>query len=352
MTASARRSRRTTGLRPRSPVSATVGEPAADTAVADAASLAASPDAVEPSTSASPSGPANDESPLRSALSVLTTLGPPLTIATALMFYFGWARSDAQAHYMGLDVSLFGYSTQDYVLRSIKLLYIPLLVIAALALGWLSLHHHIVGALGRPSSRPALRAAGRTAVGIGLAVAIGGALAVTLNPALAPLVMPLVLAAGTATAAYGGWLAGAACDPDTERPTSPPWQGALRTLLVGSVITLALFWEVSNYAGVVGRSYALQISKSLQTSTSITAPPRATAFSATPLGIQAPGVHEERLNVDPGADKDQPRYRITGLRFLVRSGGRMFLLHDGWTPQRGTVIVVPDNDQVRWQFSR
>ena len=29
----------------------------------------------------------------------------------------------------------------------------------------------------------------------------------------------------------------------------------------------------------------------------------------------------------------------------------MFLLHDGWTPQRGTVIVLPDNDQVRWQFS-
>jgi hypothetical protein len=108
----------------------------------------------------------------------------------------------------------------------------------------------------------------------------------------------------------------------------------------------------SDYAGVVGRRHALQISKSLQTSTSITAPPRATAFATTPLGIQAPGVHEERLNVDPGADKDQPRYRITGLRFLVRSGRRMFLLHDGWTPQRGTVIVVPDNDQVRWPFSR
>jgi hypothetical protein len=67
-------------------------------------------------------------------LSVVTTLGPPLTIATALMFYFGWARSDTQARYMGLDVSLFGYSTQDYVLRSTKLLFIPLLVILSLAL--------------------------------------------------------------------------------------------------------------------------------------------------------------------------------------------------------------------------
>jgi hypothetical protein len=327
-------------------MTASVGDPSVDADVADAAaSVGRSADALESSASTPPSSLVNRESPLRTALSVLTTLGPPLTIATALMFYFGWARSDAQAHYMGLDVSLFGYSTQDYVLRSIKLLYIPLLITAALALGWLSLHHHIVGALGRPTSRPALRTAGRAAVGVGVVVAVGAAFAVTLNQALAPLVMPLVLAAGTATAAYGGWLAGTAGVPDPARPTSPPWQGALRTLLVGSVITLALFWEVSNYAGVVGRGYAVQLSRSINTL------PRATAFSPAPLGIQAPGVHEERLDVDSGAG-DEPRYRITGLRFLVRSGGRIFLLHDQWTPHRGTVIVLPDNDQVRWQFSR
>src|SRR5690606_32792219 len=72
------------------------------------------------------------ESPLRSALSVVTTLGPPLTIVTALMIYFGWARSDAQAQFMGVDVRLFGFSTQDYVLQSISTLYLPLLVMAVL----------------------------------------------------------------------------------------------------------------------------------------------------------------------------------------------------------------------------
>jgi hypothetical protein len=105
---------------------------------------------------------------------------------------------------------------------------------------------------------------------------------------------------------------------------------------------------------VVGRGYTLQLARS------VPALPRATAFSATPLGIQAPAVREERLRVgpgtspgaSPGASKDAPRYRTTGLRLLVRSGGRMFFLHDGWTPWRGTVIVLPDNDQVRWQFSR
>lgn len=66
-------------------------------------------------------------------------------------------------------------------------------------------------------------------------------------------------------------------------------------------------------------------------------------FSEAPLWIDAPGVREERLDA---------AYRTTGLRLLVRSGGRIFLLHDGWTPQRGTVIVLSDTGNVSWQFSR
>jgi hypothetical protein len=168
----------------------------------------------------------------------------------------------------------------------------------------------------------------------------------TVDQALAPLAIPLVLAYGAATAAYGGWLASAASDRRAQRADFPPWQRALRVLLVAGVITLALFWELSNYASVVGRGYALELARSVPRL------PRATAFSANPLGIQALGVREERLVEGPLATKETWRYRTTGLRFLVRSGGRMFLLHDGWTPQGGTVIVLPDNDEVRWQFSR
>jgi hypothetical protein len=80
--------------------------------------------------------------------------------------------------------------------------------------------------------------------------------------------------------------------------------------------------------------------------------PRVTAFSTTSLGIEAPGVREERIEVSPATGNDAIRYRTTGLRFLASSGGRIFLLHDGWKPRGGTVIVLPDNEQVRWQFSR
>jgi hypothetical protein len=279
-------------------------------------------------------------------LSVVSTIGPPVTIATALMIYFGWARSDTQARAMGLDVSLFGFSAQDYMLQSISTLFVPLLIMAAIALAGLALHQRVHHLLHRPAARPALRTAGRTALAVGL-VAAGCAVSIaTLDPSRGPLVIPLVLAGGTVVAAYGGWLAGAARDPDVPVPASPPGQRALRALLVWSVITLALFWEVSSFAGVVGRGYAQQIEATVHQL------PRATALSTGPLGIEAPGVREERIEAGPGADLDTVRYRTTGLRLLASSGGRIFLLHDGWRPQDGTVIVLPDDEQVRWQFSR
>jgi hypothetical protein len=277
-------------------------------------------------------------SPLAAALSVAGTLGPPLTVATSLMLYFGWARSDTQATSMGLDVSLFGFTTQDYVMRSVSTLYIPLLATVSIALGWLALHSRVLAGLGNGIRRGAVRKAGLVGLGTGLGGAVAVLMVASLDRDAAPLVLPLVLAGATQVAAYGGWLLRASSADRNSRVTTS-WQGVLRKLLVGSVVTLALFWELSNYAAVVGRGYALDIAGSLATL------PRATAYSAQPLGIQAPGVHEERLEAGDG-------YRTSGLRLLVRSGGRLFLLHDGWSPRSGTVIVLPDNDHLRWQFSR
>ncbi|CPX41458.1 Uncharacterised protein [Mycobacteroides abscessus] len=68
---------------------------------------------------------------LRPVIAVITTVGTPLTMITALLLYFGWARSDAQSQWMGIEVSLFRFSTQDYVLRSISTLYLPILATAS-----------------------------------------------------------------------------------------------------------------------------------------------------------------------------------------------------------------------------
>lgn len=287
------------------------------------------------------------ESPLRSAVSAIATVGPPLTIVTALMIYFGWARSNTQAHLMGVDVSLFGFTTQDYVLQSISTLFVPLLVLGGVGLAALALHRRLSWALRDPSVRPRLRQSGRIALAVGLVVAATCLVVAALSSTRDSLVLPLLLAAAVAVAGYGAWLADAAGPRGPAgRASYPPGQRALRTFLVTAVVTLALFWELSSYSGVVGRGYAEQLEHS------VSSMPRATAFSADPLGIEAPGVREERVVVPASRGRNVVRYRTTGLRFLVRSGDRLFLLHDGWRIDGGVVVVLPDTDAIRWQFSR
>lgn len=284
------------------------------------------------------------ESTLRAALSVVTTIGPPLTLVSALMIYFGWARTREQGRQMGVDVSLFGYSTQDYVLRSISSLYIPLLVFSAVALVWLAGHQRVHRALRQPGRWPRLLRVGRLALAFGLllaAVAIVVASVGLTSPAWLPLATPLVLAAGTLIAAYGGWLVSVTRSGPGNQLAVPAWQATLRLLCLGSIVSLALFWAMSVYAGIVGRGYAVQVEQHVGRL------PEATAFSRSPLGIEASGIVETRLGSGDGVT-----YRTTGLRFLERTGGRIFLVHNGWTAQDGSVIVLPDSDAIRWQFSR
>jgi hypothetical protein len=68
-------------------------------------------------------------------LRLLTAVGSPIALATALALYFGWVRSRAQADRFGADVSVFDMSPQDLVLRSIDVLFFPILGALLLGLG-------------------------------------------------------------------------------------------------------------------------------------------------------------------------------------------------------------------------
>src|SRR5215211_3967643 len=51
----------------------------------------------------------------------------PTTVLTALLFYFGFAHLYWFFYYFGVDSSVLGPSTRDYVMRSVDALWIPLI---------------------------------------------------------------------------------------------------------------------------------------------------------------------------------------------------------------------------------
>ncbi|WP_246295794.1 hypothetical protein [Arthrobacter wenxiniae] len=278
--------------------------------------------------------------PLAKVLAIISSIGPPVTVATALLVYFGWARSDAQARAMGLDVSLFGYSVQDYALRSIRSLFFPLVSLLIAGLAWLAVDGWVRGQM-EPGRRGPLMARLSAAATVGGTALAGGCwlLAVVL-PRGAFLAVPFLMAAGVLLAEWGVRLHRLTLgQPPRTSGRLVLQHRALEATFVFTLVTVLLFWGVSDFAQVVGRGLAADVQAQLASL------PRADVYSHADLSIGAPGVAQNRLGT-----ASAPVYKYTGLHLLVVSGGRFFLLPDGWTLARGTVVVLPDNDDVRVEF--
>jgi hypothetical protein len=60
------------------------------------------------------------------------TVIAPVSVVSALLFYFGYVASRAQYEYFGVDVDVVGLGTQAYIMRSPQPLLVPLLVFTML----------------------------------------------------------------------------------------------------------------------------------------------------------------------------------------------------------------------------
>ncbi|MHA7270434.1 hypothetical protein [Arthrobacter sp. HLT1-20] len=276
-------------------------------------------------------------------LAVVSSIGPPVTVATALLVYFGWARSDAQARAMGLDVSLFGYSVQDYALRSIRSLFFPLVCILLIGLLWLAADSWLRGQLTSGKRGAWVARMARVAMVSGLVIAGACWLLAIVRPAGVFLVVPFLMAGAVLVAWWGVRLRRLALAGQRPQATGRAvlQHRALEATFAFTLVTALLFWGTSDFAQVVGRGQAAAVEAQ------VTSLPRADVYSHAALSIGAPGVKQEVLGT-----ADAPLHKYTGLRLLVASGGRFFLLPDSWTLGRGTVVVLPDNDSVRLEFGK
>jgi hypothetical protein len=262
----------------------------------------------------------------------VTTIAGATTLVGALLFYFGWARASATFSYLGIEADVLGLGFQEYLLRSVRSTYSPLLALVVFLLGGLALRRFLVGS---PVAFPvgiALITFGSISALFGLFVSQG---LVTVDFRW-PLV-PVAYLVAAILAVYGFGLLLVAWD---QAPKSLVGSIVIHHPLVGGVILLLAFWVVSSYAGYRGKAIGEEISAHPDSRPSVV------VLSENDLHLRGSGVRTERVEGEGSAFA----YCYSGLRFLIRSGDRQFLLPERWKRGRDPVIVLPESQSIRFEY--
>jgi hypothetical protein len=252
-------------------------------------------------------------------------------LITALLFYIGWVRTDQVYEYFGVDLSLVGLSNQDYVLRSVDGIYIPLGVTLVLAVAGLRLHSFIRRRLVDARRRRAVAILAWTLLSFGSIAFLAGVIAVA-QPRSVPvytLFVPLLLGIGILGIHYSQWLLHC-LRAMTERSPRFAKQSPVELTLVSLLLVLTLFWAGSEFAEAIGRGRAIAFASGMG------GRPDVVIYSERRLFLEAAGVVEEALPEQP---PPAYRYRYSGLRLLSESKNRLFLLPVAWTPGVATIMV-------------
>lgn len=261
----------------------------------------------------------------------ITSIGSPIALATALLFYFGWVRSEEQARAFGADASVFAMSTQDYVLRSVNVLFFPVILMLLVAMLVLRVDRALrAGPDGRHWLEPLARSL-QWSWALFLPL---GFLLYAVAGRFGDVSLPLWVALSIVAPAYGTVLRRLA-DGDRRRFSG------VAVALLAALVTVLLFWQTERLASLGGEALAQDIKDNLGTRLT-----RVEMFSVTDLQIEGPGVTASTLSAKEG----EYAYRYSGLYLLQRSGDKYFLLTDGWNDGRGRLVVLPDNSDIRVEF--
>lgn len=294
--------------------------------------------------------------PTRSVRTTLKGLGAvvaPTSAVSGLLYYFGWTRTMTQANRMGLDESLLGYSTQDYLLRSMSSMYTPLLVGLMALLVAIGLHALVVGWARRlgvradtgvvdgPGRRPMRRLVAALAV-LGLVLLLGGYAGSQVREPVRALYAggPVAVTVGGLLLVYAAALARrflTGRGPEGTPGTLAGFDGVVVGTLV-MLVLVSLFWDVGRYAVVKGNQLADAVEATVPTR------PGVVLYSEKRLYLQAPVV-ETKLDPEDAAYK----YAYTGLKLLFRSDGKYFLRPSDTEASRVN-IVIPDGLDVRLEL--
>ncbi|HKQ02874.1 MAG TPA: hypothetical protein VJ735_21345 [Actinomycetes bacterium] len=276
-------------------------------------------------------------------LETVTLVVAPTTVITALLFYFGWAQTNALFGRLGIDQSALGFTVQDYMLRSVNSTFRPLSVVLLAAVAGMSVHIALTRAMatsGRAGVAERLWPALMVVGGLLLVAGLSGLWGLVRYRVDFP-VVPLSLGAGLGLLAYGAQLRGQAPERRATTAAVPRTLLAARRTVVALFVVVMLFWSVAVYAQARGVREAARVAATMSRR------PDVTVYSAKRLQLAGPTIRETALS---GPDTAY-RFRYSGLKLLVRSGGKWVLLPASWTPANGgAAVLLADTDELRVEF--
>lgn len=267
---------------------------------------------------------------------------PPVTIVTALAVWYGYELILARGRYFGLDPSVLGFTTRDYLFRTASAVLAPLLYLLLTGLVLLGIHVGIQSARERPELERIVRLAAVLSLATGVLLVVQGVRVIANSQVLdsIPVLRPLTLSAGLVLVTYWGSVLLPRTEPLRNTRSSHWPRGGV--VLVGLIVLVSVFWSFSVAAEQAGTrdSYLLY-------ETNLHSLPRVAIYSSKALAIEGPGVQEEEVS---GPSDAAYHWRYTGLRLLVRSGGNYFLLPSGWASRDHPSFVLRDEPGLRVQF--
>jgi hypothetical protein len=277
---------------------------------------------------------------------VWATLGAAASQAvmiTALLYYFGWVRTQVTFAYFGVDTSLLNLTTTDYILRSTQTVLPPLIVIAMVAIVLVCIHRWVVPPAIRATARSHwwLRATLTVTQVVALLLATMSVISLFSFARQVPdsliYAMPWCLVFAGVLFGYAEWLRISIPLRPDEVPTRPTTSAQVQLVIWSGVVMFGLLWALHDRATDVGDQAAKRVAAGMVNR------PAIMIYSMEDIAITGPGVTVERIR------QPNSRYRFcyTGLRLLIRSSDRYFLVPAEWRQGRDSVYMVPDDSHVR-----
>ncbi|MFF3496131.1 hypothetical protein ACFYWS_32835 [Streptomyces sp. NPDC002795] len=311
----------------------------------------------------------------------------PTSFVTALLYYFGWHHAYWFFDYFGINATTLGFSTVDYLMRSLDALFVPMAVMAGTGLIAFWGHDLLRQRIAEGRRPQLLRIAVPVTAGVGFLCALGGFWSILAPTFLTPhlALAPLTLASGVILLAYAlhlrralvlapdgvvpprtasGTTPGPPPDapPDatsdttpspaspasSPRPSTAPetnrvrpdWAPVAEWGAILVLVGLSLLWAANDYAASVGHGRAARLAAHLA------GQPSVVLYSQRDLALDEPGVRELRC----GDGKATYGHRYEGLVLVIQSANQYVLVSKAWTSATGSAIVLPRSDAVRLEF--